>query len=138
MEQFNKALSFILGLVVVVIFIAVATGKINLKGKLGPTPTGSNKITPTVSQSKTIALKQTTQKVQPTTVKSATSNQQAKQPVTSNQAIKTPTNPNYHRYGQSSGTVAAIPSTGPELLLPLALSSLLGGSFLKRLGKKKD
>lgn len=128
MEQFNKALSFILGLVVVVIFIAVATGKINLKGKLGPTPTGSSKITPTVSPSKTITLKQTTQKTQPT----------IKQPATKKSTIA-PINPNYHRYGQSSGTIATIPNTGPELLLPLALSSLLGGSLLKRfVGKKKD
>ena len=137
MEQFNKALSFILGLVVVAIFIAVATGKINLKGKLGPTPTGSNKITPTVSQSKTITLKQTTQKTQTTqtggTVQKQTAIKQlATKPTTA------PINPNYHRYGQTSGTVSTIPSTGPELLIPLALSSLLGGSFLKKLGKKKD
>lgn len=137
MEQFNKALSFILGLVVVVIFIAVATGKINLKGKLGPTPTGSSKITPTVSPSKTITLKQTTQKAQTTQT-----NTTAQKQKTTKQAAAKPTtipiNPNYHRYGQSSGTVATIPNTGPELLLPLALSSLLGGSLLKRfVGKKK-
>ena len=33
MDSFNKVISFVLGLVVVLVFFAVVTGKINLKAK---------------------------------------------------------------------------------------------------------
>jgi hypothetical protein len=124
MEQFNKVISFVLGLVVVVIFLAVATGKINLKGKL-PTFSGassSKSITPTPTKkaSSTMTLNQTTQTSQGTQTKGGI-------PVT---------NSTTYRSYNSVGSVSNIPSTGPELLLPLAVSTFLGGSFLRRSGKK--
>lgn len=49
MEQFNKALSFILGLVVVAVFIVVASGKFNIKGLPLPKSKTAVNITPTVT-----------------------------------------------------------------------------------------
>lgn len=50
MDSFNKIISFVLGLVVVIVFFAVVTGKINFKGgfpKLSkPTPTPTQSVTP--------------------------------------------------------------------------------------------
>lgn len=121
MDQFNKAISFFLGLIVVVVFLAVATGKINLKGKTLPflkgatvtiTPTPSRKPTPTMSLSKT-------------------PNTQYRPMPTIQQ------NSEYRRYGGTVNTVNTIPSTGPEFLLPLIVSSFFGGSFLKKMSQKK-
>ncbi|MBI2641720.1 hypothetical protein HYW87_03960, partial [Candidatus Roizmanbacteria bacterium] len=59
MDNFNKILSFVLGLVVVIVFIAVITGRLNLRNRLArvsgvsptpkqsPTPTRNVYITPT-------------------------------------------------------------------------------------------
>ena len=116
MEQFNKVISFVLGLVVVVIFLAVATGKINLKGTPFLSKGATNiKITPspTPKQNKFV-LNQT--------------------PTTKNVSSIKANNPDYHTY--NGAPVSSIPSTGPELLLPLAASSLIGGLFLKGKGKK--
>ncbi len=59
MEDLNKAVSFILGLVVVVVFIAFISGKIKIGGKLGSviskqsiTPTPTTKIVPTTTYNK--------------------------------------------------------------------------------------
>ncbi|OGK62992.1 hypothetical protein A2334_01600 [Candidatus Roizmanbacteria bacterium RIFOXYB2_FULL_38_10] len=121
MEQFNKAISFVLGLIVVVIFLAVATGKINLKGtKLpfskGATPTGKSIVTPS-PKAPLSGQTSYTQK---------------------NNVIPT-TKPSSDAFNRryNTTTPSTIPSTGPALLLPLAVSSLLGGSFLRRMGKKK-
>ncbi len=120
MEQFNKVISFVLGLVVVVIFLAVATGKINLKGKAlpfskGATPTTSA-ITPTPSSKKTtLSLNQV-------------------QPVKKNETASSTTpkgSYEYHSYGVTN-TPSNIPSTGPELLLPLAFTSFIAGKYLNR------
>src|SRR3990167_7872695 len=103
MDQFNKAISFFLGLIVVVVFLAVATGKINLKGKTLPFLKGSTvSVTPTPSPKvvSTITYKPTPTTQQNSQYRSATS----------------------------------IPSTGPELLFPLIVSTFLGGSFLRSRG----
>lgn len=120
MEQFNKVISFILGLVVVVIFLAIATGRINLKGTPFSFSKGSSstKITPTPtpkSKSTSFTLNQT-------------SIPQDNTPSSSSY------NPQYHSY--NGGAVSTIPNTGPEFLLPLIASSFLGGLFLKGKGKK--
>lgn len=125
MEQFNKIISFVLGLAVVIIFLLVATGKINLKGKL-PLLSGSSSsktITPTPTPSKkTTALNPTY---------SSTGGTQTKGGL-----YLSPTpSAAYHSYN-SPGNVNSIPSTGPELLLPMALAAFAGGSFLRRSGKK--
>jgi len=70
MDSFNKVISFVLGLVVVVVFLAIISGKINigkkiigLKTVLTPTPTTTQK----------------TPSAQKTTVPVATNNQYNKQ-----------------------------------------------------------
>ncbi len=51
MDSFNKVISFVLGLVVVIVFLAIISGKINLK-KINITKSAS--ITPTVTPRPTI------------------------------------------------------------------------------------
>jgi len=113
MDQFNKAISFFLGLIVVVVFLAVATGKINLKGKTLPFLKGSTvSITPTPSP-----------KVVSTITYKAVGTQNKPTPTT-------------QQNSQYRGATS-IPSTGPELLFPLIVSTFLGGSFLKKISQKK-
>ncbi|PJA55225.1 hypothetical protein CO165_04710, partial [Candidatus Roizmanbacteria bacterium CG_4_9_14_3_um_filter_33_18] len=50
MDSFNKVISFVLGLIVVLVFFAVVTGKINLKSKTSTTSTSKSTITPTPIQ----------------------------------------------------------------------------------------
>lgn len=137
MEQFNKALSFVLGLVVVAVFIVVASGKINIKGiNLAK----STKITPTVTP---ILTPKPTSKpwfsfgAKPTIKPTA---QPAKKPLPT-QTLYTyskggvqqqPIDPNYHSYSGSS-VPTSIPNTGiPVLMFPLLGTSLLTGIFLKK------
>ncbi len=121
MDQFNKVFSFILGLVVVVVFIAFASGKINLGGKK-PLFSGflSSKTTPTPT---------------PTSVQKTSS--ESVQNTTSSQNSAT-----YHSYlgtDISTKTPSSIPNTGiPVFFFPFAISSLAGGVFLQKTSKKKD
>ncbi len=127
MEQFNKALSFILGLIVVAVFIVVASGKINLKN------IGFPKAKTTT---KTVASPTPTPKKTPTTA-GTTSNSQT--------GTSTQQNANYHSYA-SNGTTkggapvpSSIPNTGvPIVLFPALLSSLSAGIFLRSSGKKQS
>lgn len=125
MEQFNKIISFVLGLAVVIIFLLVATGKINLKGKLPIFSSGSSSskaVTPTPA-SKTTALNPTNSTMGGIQTKGG--------------LYLSPTpSAAYHSYS-SPGAVSTIPSTGPELLLPMAFAAFAGGSFLRRTGKKQ-
>jgi hypothetical protein len=119
MDSFNKVISFALGLVVVLVFLAVVTGKLNLKGKTATTPAskttsffnfGGSTPTPTVIPTQTPTL---------ITVNSGTSKNNV--------------------YSQTTNTSAAksIPSTGlPTLFIPMLFSGLLGGNFLRKSGKK--
>ncbi|KKP85701.1 MAG: hypothetical protein UR89_C0045G0003 [Candidatus Roizmanbacteria bacterium GW2011_GWA2_35_8] len=115
MEGLNKIISFVLGLVVVIVFFAVVTGKLDLKSKLSKTtksqtPSGisGDQITPTPTK---------------TTTSSATSN------------VKTVTN-SYGSY-KTNGKTTTIPSTGlPTLFIPSLLGAMIGGSFLKKAGKR--
>jgi len=120
MDSFNKVISFVLGLVVVLVFFAVVTGKINLKSKtssassLTPTPVQKNSggffgffkpnITPTPTP---------TFKPSPVTINTG-----------SNNVYKT-------------SPPKSIPSTGlPTIFIPILLSGLAGGSLLRKAGKK--
>lgn len=128
MEGFNKAISFILGLVVVVVFIAVLTGRINLKNKI-PSFTGGifsrGTPTPTIptptAQSTMVVL----------------DNQNQTQDATNNQE-----NTNYHQYQTNdpttvlNGKTTNIPNTGPELFFPIVLSGLSMGLFFKNISRK--
>lgn len=127
MDSFNKVISFVLGLVVVLVFLAVITGRINLKNKsastsvLTPTPIQKNsgglfgffnKSTPTPTP---------TQKPSTITVTGISENNIYKQ---NNQTSKT-------------STAKSIPATGlPTLFVPALLLGLVGGSFLRKTGKK--
>lgn len=105
MDQFNKAISFFLGLIVVVVFLAVATGKINLKGK-----TASVTPIPTPGAISSVTYKETSVQSKPTPVIQQNSPYRA---------------------------VNSIPNTGPELLLPLVVSTFFGGSLLRQISRKK-
>ncbi len=126
MDSFNKVISFVLGLVVVLVFFAVITGKLNLKGKTSPTTTTKStgffnfgKSSPTSTPTPT-----------PTKISSVTLS-------TSTKEIK-----GNNLYKQNDSTVKtsnpkSIPSTGlPTLFIPTLISGLLGGSFLRKAGKK--
>jgi len=118
MEQFNKALSFILGLVVVAVFIVVASGKFNIKGLNLAKSTATAKITPTSVPSPT--------KVPAKYSASTTQNTQQN-------------NTNFHSYSGSTMSTkpSSIPNTGvPIVMFPLLGSSLIGGIFMKKFGKK--
>jgi hypothetical protein len=106
MDNFNKVLSFILGLVVVIVFFAVLTGRLSLKKGF---PFISTKATPT-----------TKVEVTPTPT-----------PVSS--IVVSSTTPTYHRYQTTTKTPSSIPSTGsPTLLLPFFISTFAAGFYLRK------
>jgi len=108
MDNANRTISFVLGIVAVIVILAVITGRLNLSkisflplARGTPTPTGSLTPTPTPTPKLTI--------VGPSIV---------------------PTYSNYHSYQTKGGT---IPSTGlPTVFLPAMLASFIGGMFLRR------
>ena len=105
MDNFNKIVSFVLGLVVIVVFIAVLTGRFKLRDKI---PFLSGKVTPTPT------LTIPTPSALPTPI-----------------AMPTTT---YHSYtAGNKPNPPSIPSTGsPTFLFPLLLAGLATGSYLKR------
>lgn len=112
MDGLNKIISFILGLVVVIVFFAVVTKRIDLKNlgkKSGSTTTTTNvSVTPTPKTISSIKI--------------------------------SPTNHSYSSYSISTSptTPSSIPSTGlPTLFIPTLLAGLFGGSKLRRAGKNK-
>jgi hypothetical protein len=105
MDGLNKTISFVLGLVVVLVFFAVVSGRLNLKNKLFPTLTKSASPSPTGSAS-----------VSPTPDSSTTN-------------ITKPTSTGSNQVSKPK----SIPSTGsPTLLLPILLSGLGGGILLRK------
>lgn len=113
MDNFNKVASFILGLVVVVIFIALLTGRINLGKRL------------TVLNTKPTATPTPTKKI---TIATTTNTESQTKETTSA----------YHSYTQNNQSTktspSRIPSTGPETaLLPLLFSGAGIGYFLKKI-----
>ena len=114
MENFNKIISFVLGLVVVIVFLAVISRKVDLKKTFVSLSGGAKntKVTPTPSPKKgqTIVIENVT-------------------------PILTTGYNGYQTSGQSQPKT--IPSTGaPTVLIPIAISSLFAGLRLKRTGKK--
>ncbi len=120
MENFNKIISFVLGLVVVIVLLVILTGRFNLRERFLPLR-DANRTT-------------TTPTPQPTAKKNGATPTKA--------AAGTQPGPtgtyDYHSYKggtvQSNGTgaVTTIPKTGPGLLLPIAFSVLAGGIYLRR------
>ncbi len=108
MDNFNKVISFVLGLIVVVVFLAIVTRRIDLKNKISIFNFGAKlSVTPTPQ------TQGTKTEIVPTG-QAGSNRYQVTPPTAMKQQAK------------------SIPSTGPELLFPLALSSLLGGLFLKK------
>ncbi len=109
MEGANKIISFILGLVVVVVFFAVITGRLKLGNFRLPIAKGLSG-TPTAS----ITPEATTSPMKPVTKQTS---YQPYQKITPKIGVSTKT----------------IPNTGaPTLLLPLAFSALGSGIFLRK------
>jgi hypothetical protein len=108
MDSFNKIISFILGLVVVVVFFAVVTKKLDLgKGLLNFNKTSGK----------------TTVSLSPTPTPKSIS------------TIKINTNNN--TYNTKTSNTTTIPSAGlPTLFIPALISGLIGGNFLRKAGKK--
>lgn len=125
MDSFNKVISFVLGLVVVLVFFAFVTGKINLKSK-------------TTQTSKT-TLTQKNNGGFFGFFKSTTPTPTQKPPLTTNNAGTISGNNIYKQNNQipKSSDAKSIPSTGlPTLFIPMLLSGLVGGNFLRKMGKK--
>ena len=124
MDNINKLISFGLGLIVVVVFLAVVTGKINLgknitklTGKISPTPTK----TKTTTSNEMNNYKDSSSKITPA----------------SSLIVQDTTNKAYDTYQGKEKTPSTIPATGaPTLLIPLLLSGLGGGVLLKKIGKR--
>jgi len=111
MDNFNKVLSFILGLVVVIVFFAVLTGRINLKKNL---PFLNAKISPTSQPEPT-----------PTPVSSVV--------VSNTSTSQIPSTSSYNFYQSTNKTSSTIPSTGsPTFLLPFFFSTLGAGIYLRK------
>lgn len=136
MEQFNKALSFILGLIVVAVFIVVASGKFNIKGvNLSKTNTTTG-IKPIVTPKPTskpwfsFGVKPT---VAPTVIPKKYTFTGSTMKTTQQQ---TQVDPNYKPY-TGSQVPSSIPNTGiPIVLFPLFGTSLLTGIFMRKTGKR--
>lgn len=113
MDNFNKILSFVLGLVVVIVFLAIVTKKINISKGFSflKKPNTGITITPTVTESPA-------------------------QTVSFSEANPTPAVNNY-KTNQPASSPNSIPATGaPTILLPFAISSFFAGMKLRKTGKK--
>lgn len=129
MSGFNKATSFILGLIVVLVFLFVFGSRVNLSDKLiafknikvTPTPTVAATITPTPKKGFFESL--FARKATPTPT-----------PKLAEAAIKGTATTNT---GSSTGTTAVtpqtIPQTGsPTILFPILVSALGSGIYLRK------
>ncbi len=118
MDSFNKVLSFVLGLVVVIVFIVVLSNRLKLGNKFLP----FKETTPVVSPT---AKKETT----PATALRFYPGQGGGNKMTPQPQAKSPQPVNQYQ----PKTVKAIPSTGSPTELLLALNStLLFGFYLRK------
>lgn len=115
MDNLNRVLSFILGLVVVIVFFAVVTGRINLKKSFpfisksaSPSPTPSSSFSPTPIS----------------TVR-----------IDNNNAFS-PTNNLYQK--TTAKTPTSIPSTGLPTPALFFLTAFLGGGYYLRTSKPRN
>lgn len=115
MDNTNRIISFVLGLVVVIVFLAVITGRFKLNTLKFLSLPKKTVVTPTITPT-----------AKNTNIGSVATNSQS-------------TNTTYQSNSGSKSTineVKSIPNTGaPTLFLPIALSSLFGGIFLRKKGK---
>ncbi|MCR4276600.1 MAG: hypothetical protein NUV87_00565 [Candidatus Roizmanbacteria bacterium] len=128
MDSFNKVISFALGLIVVLVFFAVVTGKINLKSKTS-TSASKTTITPTPAQKNNSGFFGLFRSATPTPTPTV-------KPISS---IKADTSENnIYKQNTTTSSAKSIPSTGlPTLFIPMLISGLAGGSLLRKAGKNK-
>lgn len=142
MENFNKVLSFVLGLVVVVVFVIVLSGRLNIRSdiftvkKISPTPTVKITVTPTPAPKEEKSFFSRLFSRKPKTTPSPTMGVTKPSP-TPIFITEKGTQPRYDggQTTQKGGAskVSEIPSTGPmSLLLPLFGSSALLGIYLRK------
>ncbi|MFN4212454.1 MAG: hypothetical protein ACK4FL_00595 [Microgenomates group bacterium] len=113
MDNFNKVISFILGLVVVIVFFGIISGRINLRGKF---PFLTKSATPTQTPTQSI-------KITPTPISTV--------------KISPPSSSTNQAYNRYQKTPSSIPATGsPTIFLPILFSSMAAGFYLKNKGKK--
>lgn len=128
MDSFNKVISFALGLVVVLVFFAVVTGRINFKSKTSTT-SAKTTITPTPAQKNSGGFFGLFKPATPTPTPTS-------KPVSS--ATKGAIESNVYKQNTETSSAKSIPSTGlPTLFIPMLISGLAGGSLLRKAGKNK-
>lgn len=114
MDNFNRVISFVLGLVVVIVFLVVLSGRINLRERL----LGQGQVKKVETQTPTPTIK-TQQYISPS-------------PASQKAVSKT----NTTSYNVKSKTPNSIPATGtPTLLVPILLSGLSTGIYLLKKSK---
>ncbi|MFA6081267.1 MAG: hypothetical protein WC741_02570 [Patescibacteria group bacterium] len=124
MDSFNKVISFVLGLVVVLVFFAVITGKINFKSKTSSASNSNTIISPTPVKKNTGGFFSFLKPVSPTPT--PTQKQLSSITINTNESNTYKTAP-----------PKSIPSTGlPTIFIPILFSGLAGGNFLRKIGKK--
>ncbi|MEO6508572.1 MAG: hypothetical protein ABIO02_01335 [Patescibacteria group bacterium] len=137
MENINKIISFILGLIVVVVFIAIVSGKFKIGSglkkiaKIKVSPAVTKKPTPIPTEAVTVSYNNSKQAPKVVVAPKTTPKPNTNTPVNQYQTTNSP--------AQISGNnISSIPNTGaPTLLIPSALSMLAAGTFLKRSTRKK-
>ncbi len=159
MENFNKVLSFVLGLVVVVVFVVVLSGRLNLnlknaltgkKTSIGKVSvTGTPTPTPITTAKKVSPSGKQDNKDQTTTTQSNQNSEPLKvsddTPGWNDEEVVTPTPATVQKpttqataSAQTKGGIKEIPSTGLPLgFMPAAFSTLFGGVYLSRAGRRK-
>lgn len=132
MSGFNKVTSFVLGLIVVLVFLFVFGSRVNITDKL--VAFRSNKVTPTVTTTPSPTPVRVTTPT-PTSKKGFFESLFSKKPTptpTTNPRV-TPTTVVYMPSDGSTGPVSNIPNTGsPTLLLPILISALGSGIYLRK------
>ncbi len=134
MDSFNKIISFILGLIVVVVLLVILTGRFNLREKFLPLKDTTNvtsksgKTTPTPTPKGGTAVAE----VIPTIVQ-VTPGQTGTYEYHSYSTPVSQLNATGSATTKGGVPLAAIPKTGAETaLIPFALSSLAAGIYLRR------
>ncbi|MCX7955558.1 MAG: hypothetical protein N2593_00385 [Patescibacteria group bacterium] len=119
MDNFNKLISFVLGLVIVIVFFAVVTGKINLGKRT------------TIFSKKTTITPSPISKIEINENKTIINNKNK------NQNTQTPTKNNYYLTSDQKTNPKTIPATGiSTFFIPSIFLVGASGWFLKKTGKK--
>lgn len=117
-SNFNKIISFVLGLIVVIVFFAIITGRININRNIPFFSRRTSSITPTPTPTPKSTI------VSSVTVEDKKSDDMKNQYQESNNKYSTI---------ESQKKPTKIPASGlPSFFFPLMFVSFLGGYFLKK------